>query len=134
MDIDTLEIPDTVTVHLEFKGVKLYDDDNKKKPVTIELYSPASDQAIDYTRKIQRKAMAKMQKSRNKSLSLTPEEIEEQNIERLVAFTAGVSNLNYKGEKINPKNIKGLYEDPKMGWLCDQLSERLGSWDDFLEL
>lgn len=129
MDLNTLEIPDTIEVHLEFKGTKLYDG---KKPVSIELFSPASDLVRDYKRKVQQKAMIKMKRSRTGTIDMTPEEIEEQSIDRLVAFTSNVSNLEFEGEKINPANVRKIYENPKYGWINDQLLEKLGSWDDFL--
>ena len=134
MDLSQLEIPDTVTVHLEFPGVgKLYDDDKKTKPVTIELLSPASNEAIAYGHKVQKKVIAKMGKRGAKSLKMTPQEIDQQNIDRLCAFTASVNNLTYNGKKMTVDSIADVYSDPKMGWLCDQLNERLGSWDDFLD-
>ena len=133
MDLNTLEIPETITVHLEFKGEKLYSDGAIDKPLTIELYSPASDEAIDYKRKVQRKTMVKLKKSRTNSIDMTPEEIEEQGVERLVAFTAGVHNIELDGKKIGKSNISEVYSDPRFGWINDQLNEKLGSWDDFLE-
>ena len=130
MDLAQLNIPDTITVHLEFPGTgKLYEDG---EPSTIELLSPASDQAITFNRKVQRKLNARLAKRGMKSLKIEPEELEAQNVERLCAYTFGVNNLIYEGEPVTVDNIKAVYENPKMGWLCDQLSERLASWDDFL--
>ena len=130
MDLAQLNIPDTITVHLEFPGTgKLYEDG---EPSTIELLSPASDQAITFNRKVQRKLNARLAKRGIKSLKIEPEELEAQNVERLCAYTFGVNNLIYEGEPVTVDNIKAVYENPKMGWLCDQLSERLASWDDFL--
>jgi len=131
MDLNNLEIPDTLSVHIQFKGEKLYSDNDKKKPVVIELYSPAADAVIDYKKAVQRKTMLKLKKSRTNSLDLTPEEIEEQNIDRLVAFTCDVKNIEFNGEKITSKNIRTVYANPKYGWLTDQLTERLNGWDDF---
>lgn len=131
MDLTQLDIPDTVIVHLEFPTIgKLYDDNNN--PTTIELFSPASDQAIAFNRKVQRKVNSRMAKRGIKALKLAPEEIEEQNVERLCAYTASVNNLLYSGEMVTVETVSKLYDDPKMGWLTDQLSERLASWDDFL--
>ena len=134
MDLAQLEsdIPDTITVHLEFPGQgKLYDDDGN--PSTIELLSPASDQAIEYGRKLTRKINMKVAKRGLKAMMRsTPEEAEQQNVERLCAYTASVNNLIYNGEKVTLEAIDKIYENPKMSWLCDQLTERLASWDDFL--
>ena len=133
MDLSSLEVPDTVTVHLEFPGTGLlYDDDKKTKPIAIELFGPATNEAINYGHKMQRKAVAKMGKRGLKSLKMSPEEMDQQGVERLCAFTASVSNLTYNSKKMTPETMSEVYSDPKMGWLCDQLNEKLGSWDDFL--
>ena len=130
MDLSKLSIPDTVTVHIEFPGVgKLFEND---KPTTIELRSPASDEVIKYGHELQRKISMKMGKRGLKSLTISPEESDKRAIERLCAFTASVNNLVYDGESITCDTIEKVYADPKMGWVCDQLNERLGSWDDFL--
>jgi hypothetical protein len=134
MDLSKLNIPDTISVHIEFPGVgKIYGDEEKKLATIIELFSPASDQAIAYTHKLQKKVLTKVAKRGLKGVSSTPEELDQQDIDRLMAFTASVSNLEYKGEMLNTKTIVELYSDPKMGWLTDQLKDRLGSWDDFLD-
>lgn len=132
MDLAELDIPDTVSVHLEFPTTgKLYDDDGK--PSTIDLFSPASDQAIAFNRKLQKKVNARMAKRGIKSLKISPEEMEQQNVERLCAYTAKVNNVVYDGELVTVETIVKIYENPKMGWLTDQLSERLASWDNFLD-
>ena len=133
MDLNTLEIPETITVHLEFKGERLYSDGAVDKPLTIELFSPASDEAIDYKRKVQRKTMLKLKKSRTNSLDMTPEEMDEQAVDRLVAFTASVNNIELNGKKITKANVHEVYSNPNCGWINDQLNEKLGTWDDFLE-
>lgn len=130
MDLEQLDIPDTTIVHLEFPGKgKLYEDG---EPTTIELFSPASDQAIAFNRMVQRKVNNRMAKRGIKALTMTPEETEQRNIERLCAYTASVNNLIYGGDYVTVDTVQKLYENPKMGWLTEQLSERLASWDDFL--
>jgi hypothetical protein len=111
---------------------KLYDDEKKTKPTEIELLSPASDQVIAYSHELQRKLSMKMGKKGFKSLAISPEEVDQRAVERLCTFTASVNNLTYNGEVITADTVNKVYNDPKMGWLCDQLNERLGSWDDFL--
>ena len=133
MDLSKLEIPDTITVHIEFPGVgKLYEDEEKKKPSIIELRSPASNEVIAYTHELQRKLSMKVGKRGIKGLVIDPDEVDKRAIERLCVFTASVKNLVYNGESITAETIEKVYADPKMGWLCDQLNDRLGSWDDFL--
>lgn len=134
MDINELNVPDTATIHLEFPTIgKLYADDDKALPVTIEVYGPSSDVAVSYRRKMMRDVQKRFGKGGMKSLSkIPPEELEEQEVDRMVAMTARVSNLTYKGEAITADSIRKVFEDPKMGWLVDQVKEKLGGWDDFL--
>lgn len=132
MDLNNLEIPETAEIHLEFPGRgKLHDEQGN--PVTIEVYGPSSDVAIAHRRKVMKEAQSRFGRGGMKSLSkISPEEIDEKEIDRLVAMTSGVNNLTYKGEEVSPDNIRSIYENPKMGWLTDQVRERLGSWEDFL--
>lgn len=131
MDLSTISIPDTAKIHLEFPGVgKLYSDDEKTKPVVIEVYGPASNQAVDYRRKLMRETQANIGKKGMRGISIG--DPEEREIERLCALTASVRNLSYNGEAISAGTIVKVYRDPKMGWVRDQVAEKLGSWEDFL--
>ena len=131
MDIGTLEIPKTVKVHLEFPGVgKLYGDDAKTHPVVIEMCGPASDQFVEWRRKLTRQVQAEMAKKGLKGIASG--DPDEQALDRLCALTASVSNLVYNGEKITASTIRKVYADPKMGWIRDQVREKIASWEDFL--
>lgn len=131
MDISSLNIPETATVHLEFPGIgKLYADDKKKQPTIIEMYGPASDQAVAYRRKLTRKMQGEMAKRGMKAMSSG--DPEEQEVDRLTALTASVSGLVYEGQEITKDTIRKVYEDQRMGWIRDQVREKVGSWDDFL--
>lgn len=133
MDLSKLSIPDSITVHITFPGMgKLYDDDGKTKPTTINLLSPASDEVIAYKHKLQHKLSMRIGKRGMKAMVIDPDESDQNEVDRLVVFTASVNNLTYMDEKITADTIGKVYADPKMGWLCDQLNEKLGSWDDFL--
>ena len=132
MDLSTLNVPDTARIHLEFPGMgKLYADDAKTQPVIIEVYGPASNPAVDYRRKMTRKVQSEMAKRGSKGLANLGD-LEEQELERLCALTAGVSGLIYKGETITKDTVRKVYADPKMGWIRDQLNEKLSGWEDFL--
>ena len=136
MDLANLTIPDTVEVHIEFpdpKIGKLYADDERKLPVIIELHSPASDEAVAYKHKVQRQVTAKIGKKGLRGFNnLSPEDTDKQNVERLCAFTASVKNMLFDGKKITVSTIKDIYANPRYSWICDQLNEKLGSWEDFL--
>lgn len=134
IDVAELSLPDTAEIHIEHPQLgKLYANDEKTDPVVIEVYGPASNEAVAYRRKATKEAHAMVARKGVKSvLKKTSEEIEEADIQRLLAMTAGVRNLHYKGEVLTPDNIHRVYRDEKMGWLTDQVRERLGGWDDFL--
>lgn len=135
MDLAKLQIPDTAKVHVEFPGQgKLYADPEKKKPVVIEVYGPASDQVVAYRRKMIRESQARIGKRGLKGFSkMAPEEMEDLEVDRLVAFTASVQNMVYKGEEVTPETIEKVYRDPHMGWLVDQVRDKVGGWEDFLD-
>jgi len=135
-DLASLEVPDTVEIHIEHPSVGLLylDDEKQTGPVTISMYGPASEPAIKYRRKLLKEATARLGKRGAKGLiqNQSPEEMERREIERLCALTAGVQNLQYNGELITVETISKIYSDPKMGWLVDQPKEKIGGWDDFL--
>jgi len=131
MDISEISIPETVEIHIEFPGMgKLYADDDKTTPSIIEMYGPSSDQAVAHKRKLMRQVQSQIAKKGMKGIGQG--DPEEQEIDRLCALTARVSGLTYKGESITRDTIRKVYADQKMGWIKDQLLERIGSWEDFL--
>ena len=133
MDINSIEIPNTVKVHLVHPqtGAKLYTDGDKKKPVVIEMFGPASDEAVAHRRKVMREATKRMGQGK-RGAKMSAEEIEQHNVDRLVALTASVINLTNNGEKVTTDNVRAVYENPRYGWVVEQVGERLGSWEDFL--
>lgn len=135
VDIANLALPDTAEVHIKHPEYgKLYADKDKTDPVVIEIYSPSSNQAVAYRRKVTRETQRIVAKEGIKAaMKRTPEEIEEADIERLVAMTAGIRNLEYNEQPVTLDNIHKVYRDEKMGWLTDQVRERIGGWSDFLE-
>ncbi len=135
VDISKLHLPDTAEIHIEHPQIgKLYADENKTQPVVIEIHSPASNQSIAYKRKMQQEAQARVSSKGAKSaLKFKPEELEEMEIQRMVALTASVRHLEFEdGEPVTVDNVIRLYRDEKMGWLTDQVRARIGGWDDFL--
>jgi hypothetical protein len=132
MDFSKLETPETATIHIEHPAQgPLYQDDKRVKPVTIEVYSPGSDQAVKYNREVMKLVSGKMGK-KGKLSNISPEEMEDMEIKRLVAMTASVNGIEYKGDKITPLNIDVIYSDNNLGWIKEQVAAKLGSWDDFL--
>lgn len=134
MDLSELSVPETSTIHLEFPGRgPLFADDAETQPITISVYGPASAQAQAWQKKVRREARDLVAKRGSKGLwKQSDEELERQELDRLCALTAEVRNLVYHGEEIGADRIRLVYRDPKMGWLTDQVKERLAGWADFL--
>ena len=130
MDISSLNIPETVRVHIEFPGSgKLYADDAKTQPVVIEMYGPSTDQFLQEKRRAARVFRnAAMKKGKVDDIDPIEEEVK-----RLCNLTASVSGLTYKGEIISRDTVVKVYRDPKMGWLKEQVAERIAGWDSFLD-
>lgn len=134
MDLSKIEVPETAVIHIEHPTVgKLYEDAERKKPCTIEVYGPSSDQAVKLRRAATRKMSERLGKKGMKALSsIPPEELEDMELEKLVALTAKVSNIEMDGVKVTTANIEELYRNPRYGWIREQVAEKVGSWEDFL--
>lgn len=140
MDISELYLPDTTTIHINFPNhgpLYMKGDDGKDdldRPVTIDIYSPSSNEVIAYDRKVRKEIQGLVARRGLKAIAKrSAEETEKREIERLCAHTASVNNLVYKGELLTRETIYKLYSDPKMGWLTDQVRNRIGDWEDFLD-
>lgn len=132
MDLSSIQLPDTATVHLSHPqtGKKLYADDTTSRPMEIVVYGPGSNAAVEHRRKVTREAQQMIAKKGMKGAAMI--DAEEAELERLCALTAEVRNLVYRGEVITRENVRKLYADQSAFWVRDQVKERLASLDDFL--
>lgn len=140
MDVSEIVVPNTSFIHLSAPGKGLLYAKNKdgsddlSKPVGINVYGPASNEAISYKRKAMKEAQGIIANKGIKGLAKrSTEETERKDVERLCAHTESVENLEYKGEKITSENIWKVYSDPKLGWIADQVREKLSDWESFLD-
>ena len=134
MDLLNLEAPDTIDIHIVHPEVgSLYADEERTQPVVITVHSPGSEVALEFDRK-QQKAMSKViAKKGIKGIYKIPfEEQEENNLNRLVALTADVKNMEFGGNPVTPENIREIYKNPKLGWVRNQVSTKISSWDNYL--
>jgi hypothetical protein len=134
MDILSLEAPDTLRVHLQHPDIGLlYSDKERTKPVVITVYGPGSEQATKFERKYQKKLSQVMSSRGMKGVfKIPPEEQEQTNLDRLVALTHSVENMEYNGQPVTVENIREIYENPKLGWIRTQVAKKTGSWDEYL--
>lgn len=88
----------------------------------IQLYSADSEIARKHQRSVQRRRLA--MRGRGK---LTPEEIESEGTELLVALTVGWNLIALDGEPLDvefsQENARELYAARKMTWLREQVDE-----------
>lgn len=131
MDLSEIDIPDTAEIHIEVPGQgKLYADEGRTKPSMIVVYGPASPQAIELGKKLRRDIMQRMQKKGQRGVFSGDPESDE--IDRLCALTADVQNVIYKGKPVKRETVREIYSDPKLGFIREQVREKLAGWEDFL--
>jgi hypothetical protein len=134
MDLLNLEAPDTLEVHLQHPDIGLlFADKERTLPVSITVYGPGSEQATKFERKYQKKLSQVMSSRGMKGVfKIPPEEQERTNLDRLVALTHSVDNMEFGGEPVTVDNIRKIYENPKLGWIRAQVAKKTGSWDEYL--
>jgi len=134
MDLVNLEAPDTIDIHIVHPEIgSLYADEERTQPAIITVHSPGSEVALEFDRK-QQKAMSKViaKKGIQGIYKIPFEEQEEKNLNRLVALTADVKNMEFGGNPVTPENIREIYKNPKLGWVRNQVSTKISSWDNYL--
>ncbi len=138
MDLIDHKLPDTIDVHLETpNGDLLYGEDDRgetdeNKPFIIGLHLPQSEAMRQYDNKIHRKTLKAVNKRNSGKINTSLEEVREENLERLVAYTSHVKNVIYNKEKITKDNIYKVYADPNLGFIKNQLEKRLEGYSSFL--
>ena len=134
MDLFILEAPDTFCIHLQHPEIgHLYSDEEKKNPVTITVYGPGSEESTRFERKYQKQLSQVMASKGIKGIyKIPPENQEQTNLDRLVAMTKSVENMEYNGQPVTIENIRELYSNPKLGWIRTQVAKKTGSWDEYL--
>lgn len=97
----------------------------------ILLYGMDSEAA----QKAKKDATTRNLRRRNRS-TLTADELEANNVEFLVALTAGWHLVNPAGEAVDhpfsAANARQLYANPKMSWIREQVDEFVGDRGNFL--
>jgi len=121
-DIFTLQFRDPETDEL------LYEDAEKKKPVTVDLYGPGSSVYRNSVIALQNRQLKRGKKQ------MTAELLREESVELLAASIAGSSgNIEYNGEVVKTKEqwIE-LLSDNSLEWLREQIATAQGDVTNFL--
>lgn len=130
-DISTLALKETFVLHLKHPVTNeaLLVGGDEDKPVTISLYGTASKQYRNALTGLQSRQLRRQTKKERG----TPEQIREEQLNLLVACSAGSENLSYQGEAVNDEiAFRKLYSDPTLSWIKDQVDEALGDQSNFL--
>ena len=121
-DVFTLQFRDPETDEL------LYEDAEKKKPVTVDLYGPGSSVYRNSVIALQSRQLKRGEKQ------MTAELLREESVELLAASIAGSSgNIEYNGEVVKTKEqwIE-LLSDNSLEWLREQIATAQGDVTNFL--
>lgn len=124
-DLSAYELADTGTMTVKDK--KGADEllGNDKKPVTIELYSPGSDEGVKAQRRFNFcQQMRTTRMLRGELDKKDAVEAERELAEKLAGFTKRISD-NFP---VSPLN---LYLNPKLGYITRQVMEYLGKESNF---
>jgi hypothetical protein len=131
-DILSTELSDTTVLHLDHPvNGPMFADEAEKEPVTIELYGRSSKQHRQWLAL----ALRKQEANRNKKeKAKTPDELMEENAEFFAVMTVSINNMSMGGKPIATKeDFKKLYANPKLMWITEQVAEKLGDTEAFLQ-
>jgi tryptophan 2,3-dioxygenase len=131
LDILNSEMADTVDLHLSHpvNGL-MYADEAETKPVTITLYGRSSKQHRQWLASALRKQEAQSRNKKQKTL----EESMDETAEFYATMTVSIKNMKMGDVELNSKEaFKKLYANPKLVWVAEQVSEKLGDVESFLQ-
>jgi hypothetical protein len=96
----------------------------------IDHYAADSEIARKHQRAIQRRRLAMRGR-----MKITPEELESEAIDILVALTVGWHLVDLKGDVIDiefkQENVRDLYSDSSISWLREQIDESTADRGNF---
>ena len=131
-DILSAQLEDTTILHLEHPVTgPIYADEAETLPVTIELYGRSSKQHRQWLALALRKQEANKHK---KEKAKSPDEMLEENAEFFATMTVSIKNMKMGDVELTSKEAyKKLYANPKLMWITEQVSEKLGDVESFLQ-
>lgn len=130
-NLSTLATKDTATLHLKHPVTfqDLYGDDEKTQPCLVKMYGKDS--------QVYRNAIFSLQNKRaaRGKTKVSPEQVESEWIDVLVACTISIENLDIEPGKPcdSPEMYKELYSTPEFSWVQEQVNEWRGEVANFLD-
>ncbi|WP_242183218.1 hypothetical protein [Sphingomonas sp. CARO-RG-8B-R24-01] len=134
MKIATLAVSPTAFLHLKGPdGQHLYE---AGKPVGIDLFGPGSPEAAVIESAQSARAIKRMQDNDNKIAMPSIEVQREETTADLIAYTAGLRNIEIDGSGDQPLSgnalLTALYSDPALGWIKVQVIKFVADWGKFM--
>ena len=130
MDVSTLGIADTATLHLKGSdNLPLYDGSDRK-PVTVTVYSPGSEAFAQIETKQTQRVLKRLDDNDGKRTAMTAEERLAQTAEDLADLTVEFGNLGH-GDKTGRALFLAVYGDRKLGFIANQVTKFLADWGNF---
>jgi hypothetical protein len=125
-------LQETAVLHLidPASGEEMYADEEQTQPLEIELFGRSS--------KVHRTwaaaAVRKQESEKNSKKRKTLEEQTADNAEFFALMTKAIRNIDMDGKLLTTKeDFKAFYSLPELGWILDQVAEKLGSVESFLQ-
>lgn len=118
------DVPARMTLNHPITGVALVNG-KTGEPAWIELYSSDSRAVKKVDNLIGNRRIAEARRKGGK-VNMTMEQVQAEQVERLVAATAGWDLCDLEGNPVTgfpctPENVKALYEAPEFAWIEDQV-------------
>ena len=133
MDFKDLELPNLIDVHItNAAGEKVYSDDKRTKPVIISLHLPESEAMRTYDNKVHSKLLKNLNRRNSKKVTTSLEESRDDEVDKLVAFTADIKNFMFSGKELKLADVRSIYANVNLAFINKQLNERFQSYSDFL--
>lgn len=134
LDISTLAVDDTATIHLKSPtGELLFADAERTKPVRVVIYGPGSKAFGLVEARQSARAVKRMQDNDNKITVAPFEDRLRETAEDLAALTVRFENLTYSpaGKAEGVELFTAIYSDQKIGFIAKQVQKAVGEWGNF---
>lgn len=128
MDLKTLEQQDA-------SEYKLTTPAGDKTDIVFTLAGPTHPIRSALEKKITARGLREFNKKGKMQIGDDPDELREQQVERLVLCTLGWENMEMDGKEFDysPQNARVLYSNQRFGWVRDQIDEALRGAENFIK-
>lgn len=129
MDIRKFSVSPISRLHLRDANRELmYADEEKKLPIAVKLYGPASKEYAK-AKSAQNNRLVNKMKDKGKA-NQTPEEMLAESAEFLAECTHSWENMHYDDLQGHALSM-AVYSDRTLGFISDDVAAHLGSWSNF---